>query len=523
MKSKIIIWLTLFIGLMGYAQPIIKWEKAVGGTKREYGIDVFVDSQQLKFFSTSFSDDYDYIGSHGERDAWVFNLDLDGNFISSKNFGGSKNDNLSAVNHDISDYYLMGGSSFSTDGDFKVDSNSSGIFLAQIDKNDSLLVNFTLPLSQYHQLSDIVQMNKDKFMIAGRVSQQYTACFGDSTYTNAIFLKGVDRQGNELWRRCWPGQGGASRLYKFSDNEYVFLVGNSSSVAPFVGESLSYILFIDSMGNDIKQFSIGCDNKCGMTLNSFLKLTDTTYSIFIGLQGPEAGGDILQTNGTTMKDSWFGILDSNGEIIHQQTFPGLWDEDPSDMIVTSEGDVILMGSTSMNQPPFPLSNGGRDIWVIKLNNIGQMIWQKNIGGSYRDLGVRISEVSSGLYVIAGWTESNDKDIQSTNYTTSTTADAWVIMLEDTAITNQLTSIANMDFGFKIFPNPTNSMLTIQTDAALQNATATLTNLEGRVMFSQALANSQQQSLDIGHLPNGMYFVTVQSEQQKWVRRVVKAE
>jgi hypothetical protein len=58
---------------------------------------------------------------------------------------------------------------------------------------------------------------------------------------------------------------------------------------------------------------------------------------------------------------------------------------------------------------------------------------------------------------------------------------------------------------------------------LQNATATLTNLEGRVMFSQALANSQQQSLDIGHLPNGMYFVTVQSEQQKWVRRVVKAE
>jgi hypothetical protein len=77
--------------------------------------------------------------------------------------------------------------------------------------------------------------------------------------------------------------------------------------------------------------------------------------------------------------------------------------------------------------------------------------------------------------------------------------------------------------FRIFPNPTNSTLTIKTDVAWQDATATLTNLEGRVVFSQALTNNQQQSLDIGHLPNGMYFVTVQSAQQKWVRRVVKAE
>lgn len=523
MKSKIIIWLTLLIGLMGYAQPIIKWEKAIGGTKRDYGIDVYVDSQQLKFFCTSFSDDYDYVGSHGERDAWVFNLDLDGNFISSKNFGGSKDDKLSVVNHDIADYYLIGGTTFSINGDFKVDSNSSGIFLAQIDKNDSLIMNFTLPLSQYHQLSDVVQMSNDKFMIAGRVSQQYTACFGDSTYTNAIFLKGVDRQGNELWSRCLPGQGGASRLYKFSDSEYVFLVGNSSSVPPFKGGSFVYYLFMDSLGNDLKQFSIGCDQKCGLWLSSFCKLTDTTYASFLGVQGPGAGGDILQTNGTTYSDLWFGILDINGEITHQQTFPGLWNEEPNDMIVTSEGDVILMGSTNMNQPPFPQSNGGEDIWVIKLNNLGQMIWQKNVGGSYRDGGSRISEVSSGVYVIAGWTESNDKDIQSPNYTTPTTADAWVIMLEDTAITNQLTSISNMCFNFKIFPNPTNSILTIQTDAVMQEATATLTNPEGRVVMTQALNNSKQQTIDIGHLPAGLYFVTVQSAQQKWVKRVVKAE
>jgi hypothetical protein len=384
-------------------------------------------------------------------------------------------------------------------------------------------MNYTLPLSQYHQLSDIVQMNNDKFMIAGRVSQQYTACFGDSTYTNAIFLKAVDRQGNELWKRCMPGQGGAGRLYKHNENEYVFLAGNSSSVPPFIGESLVYFLFIDSLGNDIKQFSVGCDKKCGMRLSSFKPLTDTTFSILLGVQGPEAGGDILQTNGTTELDLWFAIFDSNGEIIHQQTFPGLWDEYPNDMIVTSEGDVILLATTLSNQLPYPQSNGYLDIWVIKLNNKGEMIWQKNLGGSVEERAARVIEVSSGLYAITGSTTSNDKDVKSPTFANVNAADAWVIMLEDTAITNQLTSIANMDFDFKIFPNPTNSTLTIQTDATWREATATLTNLEGRVVLSQALTNTQQQSLDIGHLPNGMYFVTVQSAQQKWVRRVVKAE
>lgn len=75
----------------------------------------------------------------------------------------------------------------------------------------------------------------------------------------------------------------------------------------------------------------------------------------------------------------------------------------------------------------------------------------------------------------------------------------------------------------IFPNPTNSTLTIQTDVAWQDAIVTLTTPEGRVVLSQALINSQQQSLDISHLPNGMYFVTVQSAQQKWVKRLVKTD
>lgn len=89
----------------------------------------------------------------------------------------------------------------------------------------------------------------------------------------------------------------------------------------------------------------------------------------------------------------------------------------------------------------------------------------------------------------------------------------------TNIEKVVSSTSNVLF----FPNPTNSTLTIQNDVAWQEATATLTNPEGRVVMTQALNNSKQQTIDIGHLPAGLYFVTVQSAQQKWVKRVVKAE
>jgi hypothetical protein len=510
MKSKIIIWLTLLTGLIGYTQPIIKWEKCIGGTNSEGGLNIFLEEDKLKVFVTSSSYDGAYIGNKGGMDPWIFTLDLQGNILRSKNYGGSGKDALLAVNNDMSDYYLMGGTSFSTDGDFKVDSNSSAIFLAQVDKNDSLLMNYTLPLSQYHQLSDIVQMNNGKFMIAGRVSQQYTACFGDSTYTNAIFLKAVDRQGNELWKRCLPGQGGASKIHKMNENRFAFLVGNSSGIFPFSGAPSVYVLFVDSFGNDLGNFRYSCGDSCGMGINTFRKLTDTSFALFSNVLGIPGGGDVLIINNPVETDIWFAIVDKNGKIIHQHTFPGVWDEVANDMIVTSEGDVILLATTLSNQLPYPQSNGYLDIWVIKLNNKGEMIWQKNLGGSVEERAARAIEVSSGLYAITGSTTSNDKDVKSPTFANVNAADAWVIMLEDTAITNQLTSIANMDFDFKIFPNPTNSMLTIQTDAAWQDATATLTNLDGSVVFSQALTNTQQQSLDIGHLPNGMYFVTVQS-------------
>jgi hypothetical protein len=91
------------------------------------------------------------------------------------------------------------------------------------------------------------------------------------------------------------------------------------------------------------------------------------------------------------------------------------------------------------------------------------------------------------------------------------------------VVNQTTSIEDkptLNLSLSIFPNPTNSTLTIQTDVVWQEATATLTNLEGRVVFSQALTNTQQQSLDIGHLPNGMYFVTIKHDGLNYTEKII---
>ncbi len=47
----------------------------------------------------------------------------------------------------------------------------------------------------------------------------------------------------------------------------------------------------------------------------------------------------------------------------------------------------------------------QDIWVLKLDSDGDILWQKKYGGSDSDGGSSIQQTSDGGYVMAGETSS----------------------------------------------------------------------------------------------------------------------
>ncbi len=134
-------------------------------------------------------------------------------------------------------------------------------------------------------------------------------------------------------------------------------------------------------------------------------LTGTTYS---------NDGDFIGMN----KGEWdiFAMkLDSRGEIQWKKTFGGSRDELGNSITTTPDGGFVLTGYTYSNDGDFDgMKKGNRDIFVIKLDSRGNVQWKKTFGGIDLDCGYSITTTPDVGYVLTGWTKSDDDDFKDMN-------------------------------------------------------------------------------------------------------------
>jgi PKD repeat protein len=110
-------------------------------------------------------------------------------------------------------------------------------------------------------------------------------------------------------------------------------------------------------------------------------------------------------------DIWIVKLDENGENIE-------WDkrlgdsggEEPSSIQQTSDGGYIIAGSSDSNDGDVTGNHGSSDYWVVKLNESGNIEWQKSLGGSSGEGALSIQQTSDFGYITVGHTWSNGGDM-----------------------------------------------------------------------------------------------------------------
>src|SRR5690606_20033110 len=74
-------------------------------------------------------------------------------------------------------------------------------------------------------------------------------------------------------------------------------------------------------------------------------------------------------------------------------------------------------------------HGISDIWLVKLNNLGQVLWQKCLGGSLSEsIGSHdfLKQTADGGFIVGGGTASNDGDAIGGPDSSS---DCWVVKLD----------------------------------------------------------------------------------------------
>jgi len=87
------------------------------------------------------------------------------------------------------------------------------------------------------------------------------------------------------------------------------------------------------------------------------------------------------------------------QAVWQKTFGGIADDEAMSIQQTTDGGYIVAGYT------FSFGAGGSDVYVIKLDENGNKVWEKTYGGSGDDYAFSIQQTTDGGYIVAGYTSS----------------------------------------------------------------------------------------------------------------------
>lgn len=137
-----------------------------------------------------------------------------------------------------------------------------------------------------------------------------------------------------------------------------------------------------------------------------------------------AGSSVSQKSGNKTEgnrgdlDYWVWKMDEKGDLDWQKTLGGAGQDKLRAIVLTNEGGFLLAGSSESEEglDKKDKSRGNADFWVIKLNAKGEEEWQKTIGGSGQDELTCVLRTRDGGYILGGSSSSEQSGEKTTpNY------------------------------------------------------------------------------------------------------------
>ncbi len=98
-------------------------------------------------------------------------------------------------------------------------------------------------------------------------------------------------------------------------------------------------------------------------------------------------------------DHYLLKLDLNGNILFEKTYGGALAEEGFKILTTKDGNLLLVGSTEST------TSNQKDVHVIKVDTAGNLLWENIFGGPLDDWPNTVIETSRNEFCIVGTTES----------------------------------------------------------------------------------------------------------------------
>ncbi|HEY8543037.1 MAG TPA: hypothetical protein VIL29_11675, partial [Pseudothermotoga sp.] len=127
-----------------------------------------------------------------------------------------------------------------------------------------------------------------------------------------------------------------------------------------------------------------------------------------GTKGYETAFDVIEDDGyvlagyTTVngsEDFWVVKTDYQGNVLWDKTFGGS-DWDTAFSLTKVQSDYVIVGMTKSHDRDI-FNNGSSDMWFVRVSRMGELLWQKTVGGSDWDQATNIISTKDGGFAVCG--------------------------------------------------------------------------------------------------------------------------
>lgn len=418
MRQKYL-FIVIFLILAPCKAQELLWEKTIGGD----GTDWFHHATQTSRGTYLFSG-YSYssvsgdktVANHlnGDSDSWIVETDTDGNILWQQTFGGYSQDMIMKVIESQDGTLLLAGYSYSGISGDKTESlrGHRDLWLVKLDQNRELQWQRTYGGNDAEDLDDIVITNDGGFLLTATTN---SIASGDKTTpalgNSDIWILKLDRLGRLEWQRSYGGSGhdSSAQIEKKTNGNFLIAATSSSGISatksePSKGLGDYWVFEIDPQGEIIWQRTIGGNN--GEYLDDLQATGDGGYLLGGDSSSGISGNKTVGTKGFI--DLWVVKINSRGDILWQRTYGGNSTEWLANFYPSPNGGYMI-GAMSGSDPGFDKTEsnrGDRDFWIFHISEEGEKCWDKTIGGDSADQPMHGFIDLEGNYVLAGWTDSD---------------------------------------------------------------------------------------------------------------------
>jgi len=235
-----------------------------------------------------------------------------------------------------------------------------------------------------------------------------------------IWVVKMDPNGAIEWQRMYGGSSGefGRAILPTKDGGYIFsglAYSNDGDISNQIGTADCWVVKIDASGNIEweKSYSSGGVSEPSEIVQA------------------EDGGYVVAASGS-IQDFWFFKIDGQGNLEWEKFYGGSKQERLSKIRQTPDKGFILAGGSYSNDGDVTGHHGAvmfADFWIVKTDSLGDLQWQKSLGGSFYDEAFNVLVTSDGGYLAAGVSKSNDWDVSGHHGLVGTSIDTWVVKLD----------------------------------------------------------------------------------------------